>query len=170
MALRTSGKLFDPEPGVADRFWGKVAVQKDAQACWLWEGQIDAPLPYGKAYIFLEGKKRRLPAHRMAWALVHGYWPFDHIDHLCNNHQCVNPNHLDDVTRRENIRRLVARGRNYNAQKALCPRGHPYDKARARSNGQGSGVFRYCSICNWDVEKERRARKLQASEVDSHGN
>jgi hypothetical protein len=45
------------------------------------------------------------------------------IDHLCRNRGCVNPEHLEPVTRQENIRRSqsisVA-----NAAKTHCPYGH----------------------------------------------
>lgn len=157
--LRTSGLLYEPTETARFRFWMKVSGKRDPWSCWLWTGPVSSPLPYGKAYVYLNGTKHYLGAHRVAWALTHGYWPFDHVDHLCDNHQCVNPNHLADVTRQQNMTRLIARGRNKNQNKEHCPRGHAYDKTRRRSNGRGSGQFRCCSICNWDVEKERRARK-----------
>jgi hypothetical protein len=50
------------------------------------------------------------------------------IDHLCRKRHCVNPKHLDIVTRREN----TLRGEGLPAQRArrtACPKGHPYDEA-----------------------------------------
>lgn len=61
-------------------------------------------------------------AHRWSYEYVVGSIPdgFD-IDHLCRNRACVNPAHLEPVTRRENIRRAAA-------IKTHCPAGHPYDE------------------------------------------
>jgi HNH endonuclease len=162
--LDTSGLVFDLRPGVADRFWAKVEIA-GATDCWNWRGSISrGRLPYGKAFAYINKEKHSLSAHRVAWAIVHGRFPYGHIDHLCNNYTCVNPAHLDDVTRQENMDRLMARGRNFNASKQACPRGHAYDKVRRRSNGRG--VFRYCSACSWDVEKERRARVRAGGQSD----
>lgn len=62
-------------------------------------------------------------AHRIAWEDVHGPIPADlTIDHLCRVRSCVNPDHMELVTRAENVRRasrLVVGGD--------CRNGHPID-------------------------------------------
>lgn len=66
------------------------------------------------------------------------------IDHLCRNRGCVNPDHLEAVTQRENILRgegLAAA----NARKTHCPKGHPYSGENlyvVPSSGR-----RQCRIC-----------------------
>jgi len=44
--------------------------------------------------------------HRVVYTLVSGYIPGKkQIDHRCKNRLCVNPDHLEMVTHRENQRR-----------------------------------------------------------------
>src|SRR5690349_20028702 len=51
---------------------------------------------------------RFLMAHRVAYELARGPIPEGlQLDHLCRNRLCCNPDHLEPVTRQEN----VARGR-----------------------------------------------------------
>ena len=47
------------------------------------------------------------------------------VDHTCRNRRCVNPNHMEIVTQKENN----ARGNSpsaINARKTHCKRGHPF--------------------------------------------
>ena len=55
--------------------------------------------------IKLEGKMRK--AHRVFYERRHGPVPKG-LDHLCRVTLCVNPDHLDPVVHRENVRRGIA--------------------------------------------------------------
>lgn len=65
--------------------------------CWLWAG-ADNGVGYGK----FRGKY----AHRVSYEMRHGSIPTGlHIDHLCRVRCCVNPDHLEPVTNKENAQR-----------------------------------------------------------------
>ena len=79
-----------------DRFWARV----DVGLCWEWTGSNDR----GYGMFRLDGRTVR--AHRWAWETLVGPIPRGlHLDHLCRNPPCVNPDHLEPVTQPENIRR-----------------------------------------------------------------
>jgi hypothetical protein len=88
--------------------------------CWLWTG---ARFRKGYGNFGIDGHNRS--AHRVAYELYIGPIPEGlDLDHLCRVPSCVNPDHLEPVTRRENIRR----GDSVPARKAAqthCKRGHP---------------------------------------------
>jgi hypothetical protein len=89
--------------------------------CWIWQRATSAD-GYGR--VSVGGKV--IPAHRRAYELLVGPIPKGlTIDHLCRNRPCVNPDHLEPVTNRENILRgntLPAA----NAAKTHCKYGHPF--------------------------------------------
>lgn len=94
-------KYGEPEPyeSLAERFARQIA--KDESGCWTWTGNI-APIGYGRLSIHDELQY----AHRFSWELFRGRIPDDlTIDHLCRVRACVNPDHLEPVTREENTRR-----------------------------------------------------------------
>ena len=75
----------------------------EADGCWVWQG--GKRNGYGR--VLIHGQARQ--AHRVMYELVHG--PVDpklHIDHLCRNRACINPEHLEAVTETVNIRRGLA--------------------------------------------------------------
>src|SRR4051812_21072155 len=83
-----------------DRFWAKVQVGAPGQ-CWEWTATRDRG-GYGRFYL----RGGLAAAHRFSYQTFVGPIPEGlEIDHLCHNRGCVNPQHLDVVTRRENIKR-----------------------------------------------------------------
>lgn len=75
--------------------------------CWLWTGAKNWT-GYGQRSVRVDGKVRTARAHRMAYELLVGPIPEGlTIDHLCRVRHCVNPDHLEPVTMKENARRGV---------------------------------------------------------------
>ena len=94
--------------------------------CWLWSGTHNSD-GYGSTRLGHRGcGARSMAAHRAIYQLLVGSVPADmHLDHLCRNKNCVNPDHLEVVTRRENILRGYS-PQAMNARQTHCRRaGHP---------------------------------------------
>lgn len=105
------------------------------------------PDGYGEVRIDSQG----FLAHRWAYEQEIGPIPPGlEIDHLCRNRACVNVEHLETVTRRENVRRGI-RG----VLTTHCPSGHPYSGRNLYVNARG---WRFCRICARDRERVKRAR------------
>lgn len=82
----------------ADRFQRRVAPSGE---CWTWTGATEH---HGYGRFWLNGKMRY--AHRVAYEWFRGPIPEGHdIDHLCRVRNCVNPFHLEAVTRQVNLLR-----------------------------------------------------------------
>ncbi|MGE3448999.1 MAG: HNH endonuclease signature motif containing protein [Microbacteriaceae bacterium] len=91
--------------------------------CWIWQGK--SKLGYG--FVKRGGKEYR--AHRWLWEQVVGPIPDGLvIDHLCRNTLCVNPDHLEPVTNRENVVRGIrpAQLAVRFADRTHCKRGHEW--------------------------------------------
>lgn len=87
-----------------ERFWSHVEV---TPGCWLWTGGYGL---HGYGVYMGAGMTQRQLAHRHAYRLVLGAIPEGYeIDHLCFVRKCVNPAHLEAVTKQENIQRSNAR-------------------------------------------------------------
>ncbi len=138
------------------RTWGKRTVHqrflsktvKNEKGCWLWTGAKEKR-GYGK---FTVGKVTMM-AHRFAYHACFGSIP-DHLtcDHLCRNPSCVNPNHIELVSMRENL----LRGNTFqarNARKTHCPKGHPYSGENLYHVPTGG---RGCKTCRSENQRSRQ--------------
>lgn len=112
-------------------------IPEPMTGCFLWTGSVNGS-GYGQFWL---GKRR--DAHRVAYELYKGPVPDGlELDHLCRVRCCVNPDHLEPVTKKTNCLRGTSFAAQ-NAKKTHCPRGHAYD---AR-NTTYSGGSRFCRAC-----------------------
>ncbi len=83
-----------------------VYVVDSETGCWVWQGAKSSQ-GYGSVRERANGGTgQTLKAHRVFYEEHVGPIPVGlHIDHLCRNHACVNPAHLEPVTNADNARR-----------------------------------------------------------------
>jgi len=138
---------FDALP---DRIRDRINVIPETE-CWDWVGTISR---IGYGHVWFEGKTWL--AHRVVFTLLRGAIPHGlTLDHLCRNRCCVNPDHLQPVTLREN----VLRGTSPAAQKAKqthCKRGHPLTEG----NLVRDKYARRCKLCHRETGKLAQRRYL----------
>jgi hypothetical protein len=138
-----------------ERFWKFVEV---TESCWLWRGSIARG--YGK---FTNDEHRPVPAHRFGYELMVGPIPAGlQIDHLCRVRNCVNPDHLEVVTQRENIMRGETVPAT-NAAKTHCPQGHEYTPENTAISRWG----RRCRKCSFIRKRLKRQRARTMSGPDT---
>lgn len=118
------------------------AIPEPNSGCMLWLGAINQ-FGYGRVGI----KGRRTVAHRAVYEMACGPVPDGlDLDHLCRVRCCVNPAHLEPVTRQVNAARGIcgkvtaARQRS----KTHCPHGHAYGGENLFITNEGHRECRTC--------------------------
>lgn len=128
-------------------FWSRVNCLNNG--CWEWT----AALGHGYGHFAYQGKKHY--AHKFAYESINNTTIKNkEIHHLCKNRKCVNPDHLEILTKKEHqikenpliIKQML---------KTHCPQGHPYDLF----NTQFRRGSRQCRICTLNRKREWYRKK-----------
>lgn len=129
---------------------GAQYVPEPNTGCWLWVGAHD-----GFGYGMLNRRGTTYRAHRVAYEALRGPIPKGlQMDHLCRTPACVNPDHLEAVTARENtLRSNNTAGKN--SRKTHCMRGHEFTP----DNIYWQGKNRHCKTCNKEAGRLRYLAK-----------
>ena len=138
----------------------KLAQSCEPQGdCWQWSRGLFRT-GYGRITI----NSRPELAHRVAYeALVEPIPQGLDIDHLCRNRACINPDHLEPVTRRENLRRSPITAAAINAAKTHCSRGHEFTAESTYYHGP-RGEWRTCRICVRELHRGYRRSAARRGE------
>lgn len=136
--------------------------RRDRSGCVIWTGPLCRG-GYGKTRY--EGRTRT--AHSLSYETLVGPVPAGmQLDHLCHtrdsscdggaciHRQCINPDHLEPVTSKENNRRSPLGVAGANFRKTHCISGHPFDAANTYLTRTGS---RKCRACRREASDRYRA-------------
>jgi hypothetical protein len=148
-----------PDHRLIQRRIRENVVVDPVSGCWVWHGTTD-PDGYG----MLGGRR----AYRLSYEAFNGAIPLGyHVDHVCRNRRCVNPEqtpkmHLEPVTRAENNRRAMLYVQQYpgeqvhHAAKRWCIKGHPYSADNTYVDKRGR---RACLECRREYDRASKRRR-----------
>lgn len=131
-------------------------VEIRPNGCWRWKLGVDKDgyAQWSGAYKTM-GTNR---PNRVMYILTKGEIPNGlELDHICNIRRCVNPDHMQPLTRQENQALAVHYGRNLTE----CKNGHPFDEENTYVAKDGE---RCCRSCNRERQRAR-ARRLRGMSV-----
>jgi hypothetical protein len=121
------------------RFMARV---NKTDTCWLWTRGINS-----KGYGLFHFRARDVLAHRFAYEALVGPVPDGlELDHLCRVRHCVNPQHLEPVTRRVNSQRGDHLTNHWERRKTHCNRGHEFTAENTAYRGERR--WRQCRTCH----------------------
>jgi hypothetical protein len=132
---------------VRDRFWEKVE-RLGPDDCWIWTA---ARHEFGYGLFGIGGRDgRQHGAHRVSWMLAHDEMPDRWVLHRCDNPPCVNPRHLFLGTPLDNVRDMIAKGREHTgprpSRKPACGKGHAFTPENTGTDSRTGS--RYCRECS----------------------
>lgn len=134
--------------GIKDRWLPLIASKINATtSCWLWTASVKE-----NGYAQYNANGKNWNAHRLVYLLSGRDIPAGlELDHLCRVRHCVNPEHLEPVTRAENVRRQAA-------YITICPQGHVYTAENTYVYNGG----RHCRACRATQSAAQSARRKAA--------
>ena len=142
-------KPVDPEK----RFWNHVRKTAD---CWLWTGGNNER--YGVFFAGGDRTRGKVLAHK--WSFEHHFGPVPEgleVNHRCEVTLCVRPDHLEELTPRDNVRYGTSHTAN-KARQTHCVNNHEFtpENTYIRSNGT-----RACKACRRGRMAELRASRTR---------
>jgi hypothetical protein len=148
MATNKGLRINRPGKSLAERF-EKMTIPEPNSGCILWLGALSRG-GYGRTNI---GSRRNVLVHRAAYEDARGPIPDGlTIDHLCRLRSCVNSDHMEAVTMRENVLRGTGPSA-ANAKKTVCLKGHPLEV---------HGRQRRCGPCYRQSDRQSKRRAYAA--------
>ena len=101
-------------------------------------------------------------AHRVVCAVALGrdLDPAMDVDHICNNTRCVNPDHLQEITHGDNVRRAAFFAERMS--RTHCPQGHEHTP----DNQYPSSKTRNCKTCIKQRARDRYWRLRDAHLIE----
>lgn len=136
----------------------KITVD-EKYGCWNWMGGVNS---CGYSQFYFKGENER--GHRLSYEIFKGKIPDGLcLDHLCRNKRCVNPDHLEPVTRKENATRGIS-GR-IESLRTECPKNHKYDDKNTYVTPTGK---RDCRECRKQATERYKKRKSTVFTGDIH--
>ena len=146
-----------------ERFNEKYIPEPNS-GCWLWTAAVHKTNGYGEIHWGDGHGKKMLLAHVASYLLHVGPTPDGlELDHKCRVRSCVNPEHLEPVTRLVNITRGIGPALTKVRCEAIthCLRGHEYTPENTYTRVKANGYrLRECRTC-WGIRKN--SRKLACS-------
>ena len=127
---------YNPDTGVIT--WRKPAAKR----CRV--GEV-AGIINDAGYVLLSLRSTKLRGHRVAWAMHHGSWPTDEIDHINNNRADNRLVNLRLATRRQNAVNQPGRGSNTGVKGVYWHRNRYLVMARDQT-GYNTYLGRYKTI------------------------
>lgn len=121
-----------------------------SDGCWNWRAATKAPYP------MIRWERQSLAAYRAIYFMTQGEVPAGFcIDHVCANTKCVRPDHLELVTREENLRRGIDPNE-LKRRRRYCIRGHDYEREGYALPAGG----RDCRACRRLSSRQRKEAEL----------
>lgn len=146
--------------------------------CWIWLGSLGSG---GYGLVGFKKRNTSQVAHRFVYESIKGPIPEGlELDHKCRVRSCVNPDHMEPVTRLENIRRGLK-----GVLRTHCIHGHPYGVPGNLVPSKLKAGIRQCGACQRTPEAiskrkesdrlryprfkaQRQARAVARREARSH--
>lgn len=140
------------------RFFEKVHISSEhifnGTPCWMWTAALSAD-----GYGLIKFRWKSCYAHRISFGIFDHEIDFDRTtDHLCRTRACVNPVHLEDVTREENLFRGILA-----APKTHCKRGHALTTFNVFNRSDGRRDCRLCDSIRRGVTRKSSAKTVLAA-------